>query len=260
MPELDNERRLLSSRWMSWYRDPVLIVAFGLVLGLDQITKFVIRQNLALGESIPREGTFRITHTSNTGSAFGLFTDQTLFLILASFVGIAILLLVYRNATFPSFLLRLSLSMQLGGAVGNLVDRVRVGSVTDFIQLGFWPVFNVADASIVIGISILAWLFLFTRREGRGSPEVVVEMEGEVGEVSADPFSPATYGSHVQQEQESEASSLEGTESVLENPPAPNPLGHSTCPACNSAIDLEDGGWPCPSCGFREEDEHGESS
>ena len=259
MAELDNKRRLLSSRWMSWYRDPVLIVAFGVVLGLDQITKAVIRQNLALGESIPREGTFRITHTYNTGSAFGLFPDQTLFLIIASFVGIAILLLVYRNATFPSFLLRLSLSMQLGGAVGNLVDRVRVGRVTDFVELGFWPVFNVADASIVIGITILGWLFFFTRREERGSSEVVVQRESEVGEISAAPFSPAQYGSQVQQERESEAWSREGMESVLENLPGPNPSGHGTCPACNSAMYLEDDAWRCPSCSFWEGYEHGES-
>ena len=105
----------------------------------------------------------RITNTFNTGSAFGLFRDQTIPLILASFVGIAILLSLYRNHPFPNLFLRLSLGLQLGGALGNLVDRVNLGYVTDFVALGFWPVFNLADASIVVGITMLAWLFIFSK-------------------------------------------------------------------------------------------------
>ena len=165
MEKLDKERRATLPFWLSWYRDPVLIAAIGIVFSLDQITKAVVRHSLLLNQSVPPGGVVRITHTSNTGSAFGLFPDQTLFLILASFVGIAILLLVYRNHSLPRLPLSLTLGMQLGGAVGNLVDRLRMGEVTDFIDLGFWPVFNVADASIVIGLGMLVGIFLFGGRE-----------------------------------------------------------------------------------------------
>ena len=173
MEKQEKQRRLAPLSLVSLYKDPVLIVALGLVFALDQITKAVVRHELLLGESIPRDGTFRITHTFNTGSAFGLFPDQTLFLIVASFVGIGILLLVYRHHPFPGFPLRLSIGMQLGGAFGNLADRLRSGQVTDFVDLSFWPVFNVADASIVIGIIIVAGLFVFVKKEEKKPPVAV---------------------------------------------------------------------------------------
>ena len=156
---------------MSWYKDPVIIIAISLVFSLDQVTKALVRHALSPGIESWGGGTFRIIHTSNTGTAFGLFADQTLFLVLASVVGVAILLVIYRNHPFPSFPLKLSLGMQLGGALGNLVDRLRMGEVTDFIDLSFWPVFNLADASIVIGIIIMASLFLFAGREEKHPPE-----------------------------------------------------------------------------------------
>ncbi len=146
-----------------WYQDWVLIPLIATVFAVDQASKILVRYNLSLGQSFPTEGTFRITNTFNTGSAFGLFRDQTTPLILASFVGIAILLSLYRNHPFPNLPLRLSLGLQLGGALGNLVDRINLGYVTDFIALGFWPVFNLADASIVVGITMLAWLFIFSK-------------------------------------------------------------------------------------------------
>jgi signal peptidase II len=153
-----------------WYRDWLLLPLIGIVFGVDQLTKYLVRAHLQMGESFPGEGIFRITLTFNTGSAFGLFPNQTLFLIVASFIAIVILLILYRNHPFPGPLLRLSLGLQLGGALGNLVDRLRLGYVTDFIGLGFWPVFNLADASIVVGIVILVWLFLFPRRARQEVP------------------------------------------------------------------------------------------
>ncbi len=162
---MEKDRRLLLSSWVSWYKDPVLIVTLALIFGLDQITKALVRHGLVQGEYYIREGPFRIVHTVNTGSAFGLFPDQTLFLIVASIVGIGVLMLVYRNQLFTRFPLRLSLGLQAGGALGNLLDRVRLGEVTDFVELGFWPVFNLADAAIVVGIVIIIWLFLFAGKD-----------------------------------------------------------------------------------------------
>ncbi len=131
------------------------------VLALDQFTKHLITSNMALGQSIPEQGFLRITYTYNTGALFGLFPNQTFVLTLASFVGIIFLFFYYRIHPFPSILMRLSLGMQLGGAIGNLIDRVRLGHVTDFIDVGPWPVFNLADSSIVVGLFIIGFVVLF---------------------------------------------------------------------------------------------------
>ncbi len=143
-----------------WYRDSLFLCLATAIFVADQISKHFVRTNLAYGQSIPYEGPLRITHVYNSGAAFGLFQDLTLPLIFASLIGIGVLLLVYRNSSNPSLLLRLSLGLQVGGAGGNLLDRVRLGHVTDFFDVGPWPVFNVADASIVVGIFMLAWVLL----------------------------------------------------------------------------------------------------
>ena len=143
-----------------WYRDSLFLLLATAVFVADQITKHLVRTNLLYGQSIPYEGPVRIIHVYNSGAAFGLFRDLTIPLIVASLLGIGILLLVYRNSSNPSLLLRLSLGLQVGGAGGNLLDRVRLGHVTDFLDIGPWPVFNVADASIVVGIFMLAWVLL----------------------------------------------------------------------------------------------------
>ena len=146
-----------------WYKDWLVIPAILAVLGIDQLSKYLVRAFMEVGESFPQEGIARIHHTYNTGGGFGFFPNQTLFLIVASIVAIGVLLLVYRHHPFPGPgpLLRLSLGLQLGGALGNLLDRLRLGYVTDFVQLGWWPVFNVADASITVGIIVLVTLDLW---------------------------------------------------------------------------------------------------
>lgn len=142
------------------YKDLVMFQLAVLFFLADQFSKFLVREFLELGDSFPDQGFFRITHTYNTGSAFGLFRDQNFPLILVSVVGITILVLIYRSQPRPGKVLRLSLALQLGGAVGNLLDRLRLGHVTDFLDVGSWPVFNLADSSIVVGLVMLAWLFL----------------------------------------------------------------------------------------------------
>ena len=146
------------------YRDLLLIQLAVFVFLSDQFSKYLVRELLPLYESFPREGFLRITHTFNTGSIFGLFQGNNTPLILVSFIGVAVLVLLYRSQRYPTGLLRLSLGLQLGGAFGNLVDRVRLGHVTDWVDVGPWPVFNVADASIVTGLIILAWLFIVAER------------------------------------------------------------------------------------------------
>ena len=153
--------KTISKAYVRWYKDWLLIPLVGIVYVLDQTTKYLVESNLCEGNrSIPEVGQFRLTCSYNSGSAFGLFPDQTVLLILASFVGIGVLIFIYRHHPFPGRMLRVSLGLQLGGAIGNLTDRLRFGEVTDFVQLGFWPVFNLADASIVIGVTMLVALFL----------------------------------------------------------------------------------------------------
>lgn len=160
--QFSEEKRPASPTRRSIYKDFVLLQLFALVLVADQLTKWLIRAFLELRESVPDDGFFRLTHTYNTGSAFGLFRDQNFPLILVSIVGITILILIYRSQRQPGNLLRLSLGLQFGGAAGNLLDRIRFGHVTDFVDVGSWPIFNVADASIVLGLGMLAWIFLIT--------------------------------------------------------------------------------------------------
>ena len=138
---------------------------FGIILFVvvaDQLSKHLIQRFLVLGESFPVEGPVRFTYVINSGAAFGLFRGQSLFLTGASLVGIAILILFYRSQAWPGRLLRISLGLQLGGAVGNLVDRLRSGEVVDFIDMGAWPIFNLADSSIVLGIGLLVGIVLFS--------------------------------------------------------------------------------------------------
>ena len=152
--------------WLRLRNDILFFVIAGLVVALDQVTKYLVRANLSLGESFPDEGPVRITYVTNTGAAFGILQGQTLFLMVTTFFGLAAILLYYLYPPMEHGILRLALGLQLGGAVGNLADRVRLdGKVTDFIDVGPWPNFNLADSSIVVGVAIIVAFFLLT--EGR---------------------------------------------------------------------------------------------
>lgn len=154
------------------YRDWNLLQAAALLLALDQLTKFVVRQTLEWQQSWPCCGFFRFTHVHNTGSAFGLFQDQNLTLLVVSLVGIVALAIIYGIQERPGWQLRASIALMLGGAAGNLLDRILLGHVTDFIDIGPWPVFNLADSSIVVGLLLMGWLTLIRRDTGGGATDV----------------------------------------------------------------------------------------
>jgi signal peptidase II len=146
-----------------------LFVVTAVVILLDQFTKYVVEAALPMYESyapIPAIAEFfRFTHATNTGAAFGIFpAGGNFFTIVAVIVGLVIL---YYNYTLPAgqMSLRLALGLQLGGAFGNVIDRFRIGHVTDFLDFGPWPVFNLADTSIVTGVIILAWLMFKEQQE-----------------------------------------------------------------------------------------------
>ena len=156
------------------YRDFDLFQLAAIFLLLDQLTKFLVRAYLPFGHSYPATGLFRFTHAENTGSAFGILQGHNTPLIFVSFVGIAVLALIYHSQERPGNLLRLSLALQFGGAVGNLLDRFRLGAVTDFIDVGIWPIFNLADASIVSGLALLGWVLLRPVGKGETTAEAVL--------------------------------------------------------------------------------------
>jgi signal peptidase II len=140
-----------------------ILVAVAVVI-LDQITKMLIVNSIDLYHSIPAEGAFRLTHIVNTGSAFGLFQNQTTYLIMASVVGIVAIVFYYTTMSKqPSF--RWAMGILLGGAIGNMIDRVLRGKVIDFVDIELWsgfhfPAFNVADASINVGFFMILFVIL----------------------------------------------------------------------------------------------------
>ncbi len=152
-------------------RDKWQIVVFSLtgllILVADQFSKAWIRASLPEGRSFFELGFFRITHVHNTGAAFGLFRGQSFALTIIAITGILVILAyaVYIHRRFPWFdttLVRVALGLVLGGTAGNLIDRFRFGYVTDFIDFGFWPSFNVADSAVTVGVIIFACLLLRT--------------------------------------------------------------------------------------------------
>ncbi|MBM3243217.1 MAG: signal peptidase II [Candidatus Omnitrophica bacterium] len=131
-----------------------------LILALDQLTKFLITENLALHESIPVvNGIFSLTLIHNRGAAFGIFKNQLYLFVFVSLVTICLIFFVLKNNR-SNRLYSFSLSLVLGGALGNLIDRVFLGYVVDFLDFHIWPVFNVADSAITCGTFILGWLII----------------------------------------------------------------------------------------------------
>lgn len=144
-------------------RHGVAILTALLAFTADQVSKLAVVLTLARGESWPETGFFRFTHVWNTGSAFGLFGGQNMVLTAASIVGIGLLLLFYRSQANSGAWAQTSLGLMFAGACGNLADRITLGHVTDFIDIGPWYIFNLADASIVTGIAIFSALVLLAR-------------------------------------------------------------------------------------------------
>jgi signal peptidase II len=142
----------------------LFLVVAALVVGLDQLTKLWVRAHLALGESLPLTDRLSLTYIGNTGSAFGLLANQAFLLIIIGIAGLLVILLFLRYLSVATTLSMVSIGLILGGAVGNLTDRLRFGYVTDFVDFRLWgnfhwPVFNIADAALTVGILALIYYF-----------------------------------------------------------------------------------------------------
>ena len=144
----------------------IFFTTAALVLVSDQLTKLLVRSTLELGESIPEAGFFRIKYVQNTGGAFGILEDSPLILAMVNQIGaVVILYLIFNISRLPILTdrkVQFSLSLILGGTLGNMIDRLFSGYVTDFIAVGGWPPFNIADSAVVSG-SLLLGLLLILR-------------------------------------------------------------------------------------------------
>lgn len=139
-----------------------LFVIAGAIIALDQWTKSLVRTNLALGETWLPESLIwlspyaRIVHWFNTGAAFGMFQSGSMVFMVLAIIVISAIIYYFPRVENNDWTLRLAMSMQLAGALGNLLDRLMYdGKVTDFISIGTFPVFNIADTSISMGTGIL---------------------------------------------------------------------------------------------------------
>lgn len=131
------------------------------VVALDQTTKAAVRASLDRGEAWPDGWPVQIRYVTNTGAAFGILQDQTVFLMAMTLAGLAAIYLYYRHPPFDHHIVPVAIGMMLGGAAGNLIDRIRLGQVTDFIDFPMWPAFNVADSSISIAIIVIVLGYVF---------------------------------------------------------------------------------------------------
>lgn len=174
----------MSHKSQNWF---TLLGVAALTVMADRISKTIIVHSLERFETWHPplsllKSVFSLTHTSNTGAAFGLFPDQGVLFIIIAFVVITAIVFYYRHLPDGFGLVRVALGLQLGGALGNLIDRLNQGYVTDFIDFNFWPlhnwpVFNLADSAIVVGVGLLALTMLREDIDERGRERSGIENE-----------------------------------------------------------------------------------
>ncbi len=160
-----------------------------IVVTLDQLTKSIVRQNLDFGEMwMPfywLSPYARIVHWYNTGVAFGMFQDKNLLFSILSLSISVFLIIFYPKLTEDDWYLKIALGLMIGGSLGNLIDRLTVGHVTDYISVGNFPVFNVADAAISIGVAVMIlglWVEDRNEKKKKKTLENIAESQKQVGD------------------------------------------------------------------------------
>ncbi len=156
--------RSLSAQPFHW----VALVAIALsALAADQLTKLLVVQELSVGESIDVLGPFTVHHVRNSGIAFGLFSTWAGAVTLLTAGAVVWMVAYFARSGARHPVLPVALGLLIGGSAGNLVDRLRLGHVTDFLDLQYWPAFNLADVFIVTGVAILLFTLLAAERQPR---------------------------------------------------------------------------------------------
>jgi signal peptidase II len=161
--------RQLGATWLQWLALAAVALA---AAGADQLTKAIVTSRLGLNEEVQVAGPFSIHHVQNSGIAFGLFASATSLVILLT--GVAVVWMVYFFARSGSrhTILPMALGLVIGGSVSNLIDRVRLGHVTDFLDFTYWPAFNLADTFIVVGVAALLLALVAVDRHPSGPRRV----------------------------------------------------------------------------------------
>lgn len=147
-----------------------------LVILADQGSKILVAQRMSMGQSVSVLGDFfRLTFIRNAGGAFGIFLGGGWFYLAASIIAIVLIYYYFRRMSGRHVWSRISLAVILGGALGNLLDRLRFGAVTDFLDVGIgrlrWPIFNLADAAVTVGVAAFVVTILLKKAEARGEDQ-----------------------------------------------------------------------------------------
>jgi signal peptidase II len=148
------------SQWLA------LIVVCLAGVAADQVTKEIIRSELALGEIVDLAGPFALHHVRNTGIAFGLFPGAASPVTILTGIAILWIVLYFARAGARHAVLPIALGLLLAGSVSNFADRVRQGYVTDYLDPAYWPAFNLGDVFITVGVIVLIVTFAFFDRRG----------------------------------------------------------------------------------------------
>jgi signal peptidase II len=144
--------RSLAARAPQWAGLGAVVLA---AIAADQLTKLIVSSQLQFDESLHVLGPFSIHHVQNSGIAFGLFSSATAVVTALTAIAVAWMLVYFGRSGARHPVLPVALGLLIGGSTSNLIDRIRLGHVTDFLDLRYWPAFNLADSFIVIGVAIL---------------------------------------------------------------------------------------------------------
>jgi signal peptidase II len=144
--------RSLAAHAQQWAGLGAVVLA---AIGADQLTKLIVASQLGLDDALHVVGPFSIHHVQNSGIAFGLFASATPVVTALTALAVGWMLLFFARSGSRHPVLPVALGLLIGGSTSNLIDRIRLGHVTDFLDLRYWPAFNLADSFIVIGVGIL---------------------------------------------------------------------------------------------------------
>ena len=161
--------RQLGATWPQWLSLAAVALA---ALAADQLTKAIVTSRLDMSDEVHVAGPFSIHHVTNSGIAFGLFARATSIVILLTALAVTWMLYFFARSGSRHPVLPVALGLVIGGSVSNLLDRVRLGHVTDFIDLTYWPAFNLADSFIVVGVAALLLALVAADRNSARPPRV----------------------------------------------------------------------------------------
>jgi signal peptidase II len=145
-------QRSLAARASQWLGLTAVVAA---AIAADQLTKEIVSSQLALDDELQVLGPFSIHHVQNSGIAFGLFAQATPLVTALTAFAVGWMLVFFARSGARHPLLPAALGLLIGGSASNLIDRIRLGHVTDFLDFRYWPAFNLADTFIVVGVAIL---------------------------------------------------------------------------------------------------------